>query len=289
MMLKERICKVELRFRQKTRPLFQHSRGTFCALAWGPMPLSSSALLPRAAATAMSLLALGAVRVRVPRWRRVGLRTLARLDSLPPDSRRRVLHAISVIQSAFALYGSSGLALSFNGGKDCLVVLHLIFAALAQDDGHDLPQVVYFFKPGDFAEMTAFMRETARTFRFPIRELDLGGFKQGLEALQSQGVRGVLMGQRRTDPYAPQAEFASTSPGWPDMMRINPILDLDYAGVWAFLRACGLTYCSLYDEGYTSLGSKDETSKHPQLVSPDSKPRPAHSLQDADERAGRSL
>lgn len=77
--------------------------------------------------------------------------------------------------------------------------------------------------------------------------------------------------------------------GWPKLMRVNPLLDWSYQDVWTFLRSLAVPYCSLYDEGYTSLGNKTNTDKNPALFDKEmQKYKPAYMLTDGDlERNGR--
>jgi len=67
-------------------------------------------------------------------------------------------------------------------------------------------------------------------------------------------------------------------------MRVFPILDWDYCEIWKFLRDFDLPYCSLYDQGYTSLGEKHNSQPNPSLkvegANGEYHYRPAYTLQD---------
>ena len=83
-----------------------------------------------------------------------------------------------------------------------------------------------------------------------------------------------------------------TDGDWPRVMRVNPIFNWGYGHVWKFVRGLTLDYPSLYDQGYTSLGSKDDTERNEALKYQDAdgreKYRPAYELRDGSlERRGR--
>lgn len=74
------------------------------------------------------------------------------------------------------------------------------------------------------------------------------------------------MGNRSTDPWSQNLKALDpSSDGWPAFMRVFPILDWSYGDVWNFLRELDLIYCNLYDQGFTSLGEKNNTCPNPNL------------------------
>lgn len=94
--------------------------------------------------------------------------------------------------------------------------------------------------------------------------------KKALETYKSKfpHVKGILIGTRRTDPYCgvfrvlywdvddvgdpltDKLGFRSpTDKGWPEFVRINPIIEWTFSDVWTFLKRLDVPYCSLYDQG----------------------------------------
>lgn len=89
--------------------------------------------------------------------------------------------------------------------------------------------------------------------------------------------------------YANVINSQATDNGWPEIMRVSPLLDWEFAHVWDYLLSFKVPYCCLYDEGYTSLGNVDNTLKNPQLLNEDTGAYyPAYRLlKSTKERSGR--
>lgn len=214
-------------------------------------------------------------------------------------------HAIYVILRALALYSIEEVTFSFNGGKDSTVLLHLLRAgyylyereqSCSREGLKDFPiRTIYFESPCAFPEINSFTYDTASTYGIKL-DIIRSDFKSGLEALlKANPIRAIFLGVRIGDPTAVgQEQFSPSSPGWPPFMRVNPILDWSYRDVWAFILTCKVKYCSLYDQGYTSIGSIYDTVPNALLcISASSKDkekfRPAYLLSDGRlERAGRA-
>ena len=105
-------------------------------------------------------------------------------------------------------------------------------------------------------------------------------FKEGLVKLTNDdSIKVIVMGTRRSDPHGEHLERLSpSSPGWPNFLRLNPCLDWKYNDIWDFLRLFNVPYCTLYDQGYTSVGGKSNTVRNEELKIDENSYKPAYML-----------
>jgi 3'-phosphoadenosine 5'-phosphosulfate sulfotransferase (PAPS reductase)/FAD synthetase len=138
---------------------------------------------------------------------------------------------------------------------------------------------VYFERENVFTEVEDFIKETEAAFGLNVVRLRCS-FQEGCKYMvETHNTKAFLLGTRKSDPYGKYVEFFSPStPGWPPFMRIHPVLLWGFEDVWRFLRSNALSYCPLYDRGYTSLGETHNTCPNPLLLQPDGTYLPAHTL-----------
>lgn len=188
---------------------------------------------------------------------------------------------MEIISQAFERFPGK-LALAFNGGKDNMVLLDLISKYLAK---HSDQSIITIHLIGEeFAELNDHFEKMVVLYKLaPIRLINLNELK-----ISHPHIEGIFMGTRRADPKGVNMEyFSKTTPGWPEYTLINPILDFSYSQIWKYLIDGHIPICSLYYQGYTSLGSPQKTVRNPKLKRENGY-LTAWSLEnEADERLGR--
>lgn len=188
----------------------------------------------------------------------------------------RVQQAIKTIDSAIDQYGLGNCAFSFNGGKDCTVLLQLLAERVQARNPSDQYRLKTFYvlPSHPFEEVERFCDEMQAKYNLDMHRYSADlSLKQALFQFHSRypNIKAIFLGMRRTDPYAQALkQFSPCSEGWPPFMRVNPVLDWSYDDIWSFLldRSALLNpeYCQLYCYGYTSIGGIDDTLPNPFLV-----------------------
>ncbi|PYH83115.1 adenine nucleotide alpha hydrolases-like protein, partial [Aspergillus uvarum CBS 121591] len=209
---------------------------------------------------------------------------------------------LDVFAAALDSFPLENLSLSYNGGKDCLVMLVLFLASTKSLTS--IP-AIYALPPDPFPEVEEFVAWSARHYHLDIVKYTTDPPRATIRSVfadylaQHPAVRAIFVGTRRTDPHGARLTHQDyTDSGWPQFLRYHPVIEWHYTEIWAFIRHLGLHYCSLYDQGYTSLGGTADTRPNPKLLRPgaeaeagadQSRYRPAYELtEDLEERLGRN-
>jgi FAD synthetase len=204
------------------------------------------------------------------------------------DLYKAINDSIIILNNAIEKYDINTIVLSFNGGKDACIILQLYRLLLYRlNKSLSNTRILYFITPNDFKEVDEFMISIKDLYNIDYIRYDCS-MKDGMIKEVELGYQCVVIGTRIGDPYTdestPSFQPSSTDNGWPNFMRINPIIKWTYKQVWYFLRGCKLPYCKLYDEGYTSLGNITNTMKNEALKQIDDDGNityaPAYMLQD---------
>lgn len=174
------------------------------------------------------------------------------------------------------------IAISYNGGKDCLVMLVLLLATIhkmfssssVENPSFNLLPAdykldsIYINAETPFPELTDFIHQSTEHYHLNpiiIKSSLKEGFEYYLKKVNTN-IKSVVVGIRYTDPYGEDLQYEQrTDHHWPDFLRIHPILHWNYVDVWDFLLGCDIEYCEMYDQGFTSLGGIHTTVQNPFL------------------------
>lgn len=178
----------------------------------------------------------------------------------------------AVLRQILREYGPRRTAVAWTAGKDSTVVLWL-WRSVLSESGHGQALAVNLDTGVKFPEVTALRDALAEKWGVALHvrvpEVDLSGYPLAADklaccrdlkilplrrALIQLGIGALLTGLRRDEhPERAGRDVAETRRD-PDHVQVNPILDWSEMDVWAFILEQGLPYCTLYDQGYRSLG-----------------------------------
>ncbi|XP_017480705.1 PREDICTED: FAD synthase-like isoform X1 [Rhagoletis zephyria] len=203
------------------------------------------------------------------------LATATETENVKPDhcAIKRVEKLEKDVFALFAqvlhLYRAEELMVSFNGGKDCTVLLDLVHSYFKRNKciSHIRLPVLYIEAEDGFEEVEAVVLDCERRYNINLIRRK-GCIKEALTQILQEmpEIRAVLMGTRRTDPFCENLNTMQvTDLDWPSLMRINPLLDWSYRDIWYYTFVRQVPYCRLYENGYTSLGQKYNTQPNPHL------------------------
>lgn len=96
-------------------------------------------------------------------------------------------------------------------------------------------QAIYIVSPDPFPEVEEFVARSAEEYHLDLKRYALP-MRPALEAYleDKPDIKAIFLGTRRTDPHGEfLSHFNPTDEGWPQFMRVHPVIDWHYVEIWA--------------------------------------------------------
>ena len=182
--------------------------------------------------------------------------------------------SIGILEEALRRFGPN-IATTFTGGKDSLTVLHMLRRI---GDGRVQIPVLNLDTTVKFKEVIEFRDRLAgdwdldliiTTNHEGLKKINIAVDHEQCclvlkaqaidQAVEKHGWKALITGVRWDEqPARVGEEYFSERPGH---TRVQPILHFSELDIWAYIEKYQLPYCSLYDQGYRSLGCEPCTVK----------------------------
>ncbi|CAR26248.1 hypothetical protein ZYGR_0H00560 [Zygosaccharomyces rouxii] len=175
------------------------------------------------------------------------------------------------------------ISFSYNGGKDCQVLLIIYLGCLweyykTNMNGQEFPlktlKAVFIDQDKTFQTLEQFVESTKKRYSLSLYESDRNHTKalSMPEAFHKYlgdqpETKAIVVGIRYADPFAQDLKpIQRTDDGWPDFLRLQPLLHWKLAYIWSFLLYSGEPICGIYSVGFSSLGDINHTLPNPYLA-----------------------
>ncbi|XP_046399960.1 FAD synthase-like [Ischnura elegans] len=189
------------------------------------------------------------------------------------EFRKSVKDSMKILEEYARKFRPGEVVLCFSGGKGSSVLLHLWYAVLSKVNVTPLTSIpaVRFEDGHSKEELNAYIQDTSERYKLDLVTVDGSEEKNLKDFLNTRPyIKVVLAGVRKSHvSKGLQIDLSDCSSEEMDCKKNYPIFNWNYGDIWKFLRCLNLPYCSLYDIGYTSLGSRDDKAPNPKLVSAD--------------------
>jgi phosphoadenosine phosphosulfate reductase len=184
----------------------------------------------------------------------------------------KILQSRYVLEQILAEHGPQRTAVAWTGGKDSTVVLWLWRSLLRERDM--APCWAVNLDTGlKFPEVLSLRDQMAREWEIDLHvqrpDIPLDDYPVAQDklaccrdlkiiplqrAVGDLGLSALLTGLRRDESASRSRRKSMESREAPDYLQVNPILEWTEMDIWACIMEQGLPYCTLYAQGYRSLG-----------------------------------